>query len=415
MKARWLLLATLPLGGCMTSGTNMHGNFACRAPTGTCAPMSAIDASAIAGMGGSAQPIGGSEIRSIPRGGRVVQASAGSVPARTSDRVLQIVFPAHIDASGIYHDEATAHAVVEPSGWTESMTGRQASLPATTAKNALPAAAQADTGLASLDEVIAAKGAQAVAANRSPVVVPVPAVEGMTPASWSRDPSALSLREAAAGASGGTVPDLDGSNFDTPDVTAAVGPSAGGDASTARASSRFKIVRWHGHKVRVPLKDPAVHATTVATSPPVVRSLNVAVLNHMSNGIVTGAAAIPVNPDSQASDTVAENGVRPSFATPGYATRPIVGSSVASTASVPPPMPATATATAAPPPGVAVAPPLTKSAAVAAARVRAMAAPVIAGGVTSGREQAAAEATPDANPFTALVGAGNGQTAEPRP
>lgn len=76
--------------------------------------------------------------------------------------------------------------------------------------------------LATLDGVISAKGAQAVAANRPSVpvtVVPVPTGPGMTPASWSRDPSALNLRKAVAGADGGTVPGLDDSNFETPEVT----------------------------------------------------------------------------------------------------------------------------------------------------------------------------------------------------
>ena len=39
-------IGALPLAGCLTSGTNMHGNFDCRAPGGTCAPMTRIDAAA---------------------------------------------------------------------------------------------------------------------------------------------------------------------------------------------------------------------------------------------------------------------------------------------------------------------------------------------------------------------------------
>ena len=413
MKVRWLLLATLPLGGCMTSGTNMHGDFACRAPNGTCAPMSSIDASAIAGMGGAAQPIGGPEIRSVPRGGRVVQASTGSVPARTSDRVLQIVFPAHIDASGIYHDAATAHAVVEPSGWTESLTGRPVSVPiaTATAPASLPASASSEgSSLATLDEVIAAKGAQVVATNRPPVpvtVVPVPAAAGMTPASWSRDPSALNLREAAAGADGGTVPGLDGSNFDTPDVTAALDPAP--SAASTGSIARYKTVRWHGRKVRVPMK-----AITTRAAPPAAVSttvLNLASLQKTSSGVASSGASSAATPDTP---------LQVSSAAPGYSTQPISGATADGPASPPVAVSsaqATTTTTAPPPPprGIAATPPMTKSAAIAAARVRAMAAPVIAGGIADGRAQAAAEATPEANPFTALVAAGNGATQEPRP
>ena len=118
----WLKLiliggALLPLAGCMTAGTNMHGDFACRAPNGTCAPMSTIDARAVASMGAGVRPVGDTMMPGIPGGGRVVIASAdGTPPGRTSDRVLRVVFPAHIDAAGIYHDEATAHAVVERAG-----------------------------------------------------------------------------------------------------------------------------------------------------------------------------------------------------------------------------------------------------------------------------------------------------------
>lgn len=111
-----LLGSLVPLAGCMTTGTNMHNDFACRAPNGTCAPMSVIDGKAVAGMGAMAQPIGGIVDPAMPREGRAVTASAdGSPPGRTADRVLRVVFPAHIDASGIYHDEALL--------WVEHLVG----------------------------------------------------------------------------------------------------------------------------------------------------------------------------------------------------------------------------------------------------------------------------------------------------
>lgn len=425
MKAYWLVLAALPLGGCMTSGTNMHGDFACRAPNGTCAPMSSIDATAIASMVGSTQPIAGGEISRVPHGGRVVAAAAGGVPARTSDRVLQIVFPAHIDPSGIYHDAATAHVVVEPSEWTDSLTGRPSSPVTTAAKTTPTTASDGDGALASLDEVIAARGAQAVTAKRGPVTpapASVPSVEGMTPASWSRDPAALNLREAAAGANGGITPDLDGSNFDTPDVVAAIGPA--GTAAGADASPRFKTVRWHGHKVRVPLKGAGAVGAGASPAAPSTRTLNLAALDRSSNATAVPAAASGTASTDRFDDSqTASISTSAPVAVAGYSTRPVLGSSIAPSTVAPPPVTIAPTVTAAPPAGLAVAPPPTKSADVAAARVRAMAAPVIARGVSSGRADAAAEATSDANPFTALVaagaaggsGGGTGQILEPQP
>ena len=75
-----LVGAALPLAGCMTTGTNMHNDFQCRAPNGTCAPLSAIDAKAVAGLGASAQVTGGIVGPALPREGRVANASADGSP-----------------------------------------------------------------------------------------------------------------------------------------------------------------------------------------------------------------------------------------------------------------------------------------------------------------------------------------------
>ena len=40
------IVAASLLAGCATLGGNVEGNFACRAPEGTCAPTSLIDAQA---------------------------------------------------------------------------------------------------------------------------------------------------------------------------------------------------------------------------------------------------------------------------------------------------------------------------------------------------------------------------------
>lgn len=101
-----LLLASL--SACATLGTNVAGDFSCRAPKGGCAPTGTIDAAATAVSHAHA-----SEHSPLP-------ARAGIVPgdvARTGERTIKIVFPAHIDSQGTLRDEAVAWAVVEQADW----------------------------------------------------------------------------------------------------------------------------------------------------------------------------------------------------------------------------------------------------------------------------------------------------------
>lgn len=111
-----LLAALLGCAACTTFGGNVSGDFACRAPGGSCAPMSSIDARAIEGViGASSSAASGSA--AVPS--RLIGAGHPSGPAsRTSERTLRVVFPAHVDAAGVLHDEATANIVVEGSAWT---------------------------------------------------------------------------------------------------------------------------------------------------------------------------------------------------------------------------------------------------------------------------------------------------------
>ena len=290
--ARLVLVgAALPLAGCMTTGTNMHNDFACRAPNGTCAPMSAIDAKAVAGLGAGTQPVGGIADPAMPREGRVVTASSdGSPPARTSDRVLRVVFPAHIDASGIYHDESTAHAVVEHGGWTDGLTGgprQTAGVETASVVQPVKADGLQTSRLATLDEVIAAQAAQTPKANvdtttSAAAFTPTSASPAMTATSprsaLMRSPNTIDLREVAAAASAQPVAGLD-PNFDTPDVTAvleAAPPAAGG-------CTDYRPVWWHGHAYRrlrpvpCPVKTAAASpAIDTAVVPGSTRALNLA-------------------------------------------------------------------------------------------------------------------------------------------
>ena len=100
------------LSACATLGTNVAGDFSCRAPKGGCAPTGTIDAAATAGSHGYA-----SERTPLP-------ARAGIAPgdvARTGERTLKIVFPAHIDSQGTLRDEAVAWAVVEQADWSAAL------------------------------------------------------------------------------------------------------------------------------------------------------------------------------------------------------------------------------------------------------------------------------------------------------
>ncbi|MGI4880956.1 MAG: hypothetical protein ACRYG4_26135, partial [Janthinobacterium lividum] len=393
---RLLLLGSfVPLAGCMTSGTNMHGDFACRAPNGTCAPMSSIDAKAVAGMGASAQPVGGIADPAMPREGRVVTAASdGSPPGRTSDRVLRVVFPAHIDASGIYHDESIAHAVIEHGGWTDGLTGgarRTAEATQTAVAQPVGPDASPTSKLASLDEVIASKAAstrrnegQALAGSFTPTsaLVPTPGVPG---AAIMRSATAIDLREAAAAASALPVAGLD-PNFDTPDVAAVVA-----DQTTAAAEhcTGYRPVWWHGHAYRRlrPVPCPTTVAAVGPTSatgnpafaPSSTRSLNLAHLDPVAAPVAAGSTPVAVTRSTAPVSSPSSSTVAPSAMAP--------------------------TATAPANKDVGYAP--TTDAKVAAARVSMLTKPIIADQTRLGRADAKAAAPP-------LVGqllAGSGVTA----
>lgn len=103
------------LSGCTTFGTNIQGEFTCRAPKGGCAPSHVIDAGATAVL---------EQARSSPELARVRAGVAAGDTGRTSERTLKIVFPAHVDEAGTLHDEAVAWAVVENARWAAELRRR---------------------------------------------------------------------------------------------------------------------------------------------------------------------------------------------------------------------------------------------------------------------------------------------------
>lgn len=98
--------------GCATFGTNIQGDFTCRAPKGDCAPSQVIDARATKDLSASGP---------VHDGLRPPVSVASGDQGRTSERTLRIVFPAHIDETGTLHDDAVAWAVVENPRWAAEL------------------------------------------------------------------------------------------------------------------------------------------------------------------------------------------------------------------------------------------------------------------------------------------------------
>lgn len=98
--------------GCATFGTNIEGDFTCRAPKGDCAPSQVIDARATNDLSATGL---------VQDGLRPPVSVASGDQGRTSERTLRIVFPAHIDETGTLHDDAVAWAVVENPRWAAEL------------------------------------------------------------------------------------------------------------------------------------------------------------------------------------------------------------------------------------------------------------------------------------------------------
>lgn len=377
LKVTLVTTAILPVAGCMTSGTNLHGDFACRAPGGTCAPMSTIDARAIAGLGAVTHAAGEFADPAIPSEGRVITASVGGLmPGRTSDRVLRVVFPAHIDPGGIYHEESAVHAVVERGGWTDTLTGGVRRVPSAVATAVTLNSSKADdlqtSKLATLDEIIAARGAMPVQPRAAAVgSVPLPERAGNGPPRPQRSTMAIDLREAAGAASALPVARLD-PNFDTPDVAPVIAVAA--DQTGSCTGSRN--IRWHGRANHRPVLRPcpAPASVTVAAQNAAAvnaegseRSLNLARLGEASQPPATptfakanaSAAAIMGPPNSAGTATAAA---------PSHSAPAVAGAAAPVSRFAP-----------------------TGDAQLAAGRVRAGAAPLIAATASQGRDAARAQ------------------------
>jgi conjugal transfer pilus assembly protein TraV len=108
----------LSLASCVGFGTNVKGQFSCRAPSGTCAPSRTIDERATKEIGA---PNPDSDFSAARQRAGIAAAVGNDDPARTAEHRLRVVFPAHIDESGTLHDEAVAWTVIEAPHWAAEL------------------------------------------------------------------------------------------------------------------------------------------------------------------------------------------------------------------------------------------------------------------------------------------------------
>lgn len=190
-----LAAALLGTAACTTLGGNVSGDFACRAPDGSCSPMSTIDARATEALIDKSQSAGPGR---DPTQAMSLLHQSGTI-GRSGERTLRIVFPAHVDGVGVLHDEAIAHVVVEPAAWAVTAEGRAEGL-------ALPHSVEFESSRSSapssLREAVAGASAPAIEGLESlPAQAPQPLSGAMLPmrSSGTDMPTPEALAAARAG------------------------------------------------------------------------------------------------------------------------------------------------------------------------------------------------------------------------
>ncbi|MDO6414413.1 hypothetical protein Q4F19_08470 [Sphingomonas sp. BIUV-7] len=227
-----LLFAMVGLTGCTTLGGNIKGSFDCKAPGGTCAPMTSIDAQAVNSLGATTTAIDGTATDNA----RIFYAGVGDgVPVRTSDRVLKVVFPAHTDGTGIYRDEAVARVVVERGGWVPG----PETIAARSPKGELAASARTERKTATLKTGSKVGDAMAEASG-----TPAATLTGAVGAP-------VGLREVAASLEAAPMPQLEYGAAPTASSTVPVGSEG---APTAEAIAAAKA----GHRIGAPRSTAAL-------------------------------------------------------------------------------------------------------------------------------------------------------------
>lgn len=145
MRFPYFSVLVLPLlGGCATFGSNIAGDFACRAGSKAsatdCPPARVIDARAIADLSDNET--------ALPKAVR--KAARPGDTARTAERILRVVIPAHVDEEGLLREEAVVWIVAEPPEWTARLrrperSGSKSAL-RTVARHVLDAQAEPEAG-----------------------------------------------------------------------------------------------------------------------------------------------------------------------------------------------------------------------------------------------------------------------------
>jgi conjugal transfer pilus assembly protein TraV len=105
-----LLLASS--SACVGFGSNVEGDFSCRALKGDCTPTALSDEDALKHLAHGEEEIA----RAYRRAG-----VAPGDTARTAERTMKVMFPSHVDATGTLHDERSAWIVIEDPHWTAEL------------------------------------------------------------------------------------------------------------------------------------------------------------------------------------------------------------------------------------------------------------------------------------------------------
>jgi conjugal transfer pilus assembly protein TraV len=141
---------SLVLAGCTSLGGNIKGSFSCAAPDGVCAPSSVIDDRALAMISGTADVVPAGPYTPAQDAIGTVRV-AGTTVGRTNQKVLKIVFPAHVDRQGRFHETSAVRAVVDNGAWLAAAKPAEAphvAVPQELAVNDVPALATVDLATA---------------------------------------------------------------------------------------------------------------------------------------------------------------------------------------------------------------------------------------------------------------------------
>lgn len=136
-----LATSALGLASCTTFGTNISGKFGCGAPQGgSCAPATVIDDKALAEITGDtsyrpAVEYRQAPVRPLPQN---VSYAANTAVGAAPQKVLRIVFPAHVDGAGRYHEASVVQAMVDSGQWVAATNGHGPGLAASTTLNVSP-------------------------------------------------------------------------------------------------------------------------------------------------------------------------------------------------------------------------------------------------------------------------------------